>query len=73
MYYIKMLKAEIKGIGVPTKGVPQGGILSPLLANIVLNELDWWISNQWYTNKMDTNYKMMIAEYTRRKEQILNK
>ena len=53
----KMLKAEIKGIGVPTKGVPQGGILSPLLANIVLNELDWWISNQWYTNKMDTNYK----------------
>lgn len=25
------------------------GILSPLLANIVLNELDWWISNQWQT------------------------
>ena len=24
-----------------------GGILSPLLANIVLNELDWWISSQW--------------------------
>lgn len=24
-----------------TKGVPQGGPLSPLLANIVLNELDW--------------------------------
>ena len=31
----------------PTKGTPQGGILSPLLANIVLNELDWWISSQW--------------------------
>lgn len=46
----KMLKAEIKGIGIPTKGTPQGGILSPLLANIVLNELDWWISNQWETN-----------------------
>ena len=26
----KMLKAEIKGIGVPEKGTPQGGILSPL-------------------------------------------
>ena len=26
----KMLKAEIKGVGIPDKGVPQGGILSPL-------------------------------------------
>lgn len=24
-----------------------GGILSPLLANVVLNELDWWIAGQW--------------------------
>lgn len=45
----EMLKAPIimpNGDKVyPEKGTPQGGILSPLLANIVLNELDWWIAS----------------------------
>lgn len=43
----KMLKAEIDGEGIPVKGSPQGGLLSPLLSNIVLNELDQWVSKQW--------------------------
>ncbi|WP_412758761.1 group II intron reverse transcriptase/maturase [Metabacillus fastidiosus] len=44
-----MLKAEIAGEGKSAKGTPQGGILSPLLSNIVLNELDWWVGSQWET------------------------
>ena len=42
-----MLKAEIAGIGFPEVGTPQGGIISPLLSNVVLNELDWWLASQW--------------------------
>ncbi len=45
----RFLKAgvSIKGVIYQTeKGVPQGGVISPLLANAVLNKLDWFIHNK---------------------------
>ena len=64
----QMLKAPIqmpdKTIIYPDKGTPQGGILSPLLANIVLNELDWWIHSQWLgqTNLMNKSPKPRFSK-----------
>ena len=40
------LKAGVmidKRVQPTVKGVPQGGVVSPLLANIVLNKLDWFL------------------------------
>jgi group II intron reverse transcriptase/maturase len=58
-----MLKVETllpnREIVFSDKGTPQGGILSPLLANIVLNELDWWIHSQWLGIKTRREYSTL--------------
>jgi len=47
----RLLKAgvEVDGVVHPTtKGVPQGGVASPLLANVVLNKLDWFLHSKGF-------------------------
>lgn len=57
---LRMLKAPIKmpngQLIYPEKGTLQGGIISPLLANIVLNELDHWVESNWEENPIVYKY-----------------
>jgi len=56
----QIMKAPIKmpdgRMEFPTKGTPQGGLCSPLLANIVLNELDHWVESQWQEHPVTREY-----------------
>lgn len=60
----RILTASIKmpngSMVVPHKGTPQGGIIFPLLANIVLNELDHWVESQWESHPVTRQYAVSI-------------
>ena len=38
-------------------GTMQGGIISPLLANVYLNDFDWYIGRKYYNPHRQCKYK----------------
>lgn len=61
----QMLKAGVMGeIAISELGAPQGGIISPLLANIYLNRFDNFITSDFERKKLRKTYTRRDGEIT---------
>lgn len=65
------------GTYTPTySGVPQGGVASPILANVVLHELDCWMEREWQANPPSETTQQRNArsnpEYMRQHHRIVD-
>ena len=71
----QMLKSPIYDDGVTYEnkvGLPQGGILSPLLANAYMHKLDEWVSREWEAKKMRNAGELNRTGQLRRHSTIKN-
>jgi len=71
----KFLRAGVieDGKFVPTKsGAPQGGVISPLMSNIVLNHLDWTLDENGYKFVRYADDFVVLAKSRESAEEALN-
>ena len=67
----KMLKSGVMNeLAITEVGTPQGGIISPLLANAYLHKLDKWIVREWEEKQTKHQYTNISKTATLKKTNL---